>query len=229
MTYGRFGLLAATFPLWLGYAAAGTVVFDFDTGMPALVVRQNTPLDQTAGGVTAHFSSMLDPAFSVQTYGTTFIPASWFSGNFLYPNNQNRNVLQISFDQLLASLTLTFATIEYHDPGAGGTPSSLQMTAYRDSSGSPAIGSVSGYGTMIPGDYYPQGTLTFDSGGQPFNLIELAVPFVQNGATDFMLDGIIVNPLKQQATSVPEPAHLFPAAIALLALGGFSFRRTRRE
>ena len=229
MTYGRIGLLAATFTLSLSQAAAGTVVFDFDTGTPALVVRQNSPLDQTAGGVTAHFSSLMEPAFSVQDYGTTFIPASWFSGNYLYPNNQNRNVLQISFDQLLASLTLTFATIEYHDPGAAGTPSSLQLTAYRDSSVSPAVGSVSGYGTMIPGDYYPQGTLTFDSGGQPFNVVQLVVPFLQNGATEFMLDNIAVTTLEQQAASAPEPAGFALSAIALLGLWGLGYRQARRR
>ena len=62
---------------------AQAVTFDFDTGVPATSAGQNTPLDQTSGGVTAHFSSPSDPAFSVQNPGSTQFKLSQFSGDYL--------------------------------------------------------------------------------------------------------------------------------------------------
>ena len=80
-------------------AKAETVTFDFDMATPALARGQGTPFDQVSGGVTARFSSPSDTltaAFSVQTDASN---PGWklskFCGNYVYPNNQNRNVLQI--------------------------------------------------------------------------------------------------------------------------------------
>ena len=50
-----------------------TITYDFNTGQPVLAEGQNTPLNQTSNGVTAHISSPSDPAaFSIQSYDTTF-------------------------------------------------------------------------------------------------------------------------------------------------------------
>lgn len=169
-----------------------TVTFDFDTGLPAVTTRQSTPFDQTSGGVTAHFSSQFDPAgFSVQNHDTTFFNLSQFSGNFLMDSNSLRNPLYVSFSHKLTAITFTFATMDYHDPGAGGEPSSVKLTAYLDSTGTSAVGTVTTHGTFS-NDSYPEGTLLFSSGGQLFNLVVIELPFLPQGATDFMVDNISV-------------------------------------
>ena len=169
-----------------------TVTFDFDTGLPVAATRQSTPFDQASGGVTAHFSSPSDPGgFSVQNHNTTFFNLSQFSGNYLMDSNPFRNPLYISFSQKLTAITFTFATVDYHDPGAGGEPSGIKSTVYLDSTGTPAVGSVTTHGTFS-NDSYPEGTLSFSSSGQPFNLVVIELPFLPQGATDFMVDNISV-------------------------------------
>lgn len=168
-----------------------SVTFDFDTGSPVLSLRQNTPFDQTSGGVIAHFSSPSDPAtFSIQNHDTTFFNLGEFSGNYLFDNTPTRNILNITFNRPVTGITLTFATIDYHDPGAGGQPSSLQLTAYNTSGGTTPIGSVSAFGTFT-NDSYPQGTLSFSSPNQPFDSVAIEIPFLAQGATDFLVDNII--------------------------------------
>jgi hypothetical protein len=50
------------------FAAAHPVSFDFDTSTPSLAERAPTPFSQTSNGMTAYFSSILDPAkFSIQS------------------------------------------------------------------------------------------------------------------------------------------------------------------
>jgi hypothetical protein len=75
--------------LFLASAAAQTVAFDFDNAAPALATGQNIPFDQTAGGITAHFSSPQGAVFSVQSDATTGWKLSQFSGNYLYDHHQN--------------------------------------------------------------------------------------------------------------------------------------------
>ena len=44
-----------------------------------------------------------------------------------------------------------------------------------------------------PFDTYPEGTLTFNSGGQPFNMVEIDLPYISaEGATVFIIDNITV-------------------------------------
>ncbi len=176
----------------LSYVASSTVTFDFDAGSPTLMVRQNTPFDQTVSGVTAHFSSPSDPAaFSIQNHDTTLFTLSQFSGNYLYDNTPFKAALHIKFSQQLTSLTLTFATIDYHDPGAGGNPSDIKLTAYMNSTTGAPVGSVTTHGTVST-DSYPQGTLSFSAAGQLFNLVVIELPYLPQGATDFLVDNVTV-------------------------------------
>jgi len=55
----------------------------------------------------------------------------------------------------------------------------------------PAVGSATARG-VLTGDTYPQCTLSFESGGQPFNLVVIELVFQQNGATYFMVDNMAV-------------------------------------
>ncbi len=47
-------------------------------------------------------------------------------------------------------------------------------------------------GVETPFDAYPEGTLSFSFGGQPFNLVLIDLPFIQNGASGFIIDNITV-------------------------------------
>lgn len=173
------------------FSTEPTITFDFDTGYPLLAETQNTPLNQTVSGVTAYFSSPSDtpvaPAFSVQSYDTTFIKLSQFSGKYLYDNKPSRDSLDITFSQPLTGIRLTFATVEY-----ATEPSNITLTAYLNSVSTSPVGSVTARGTYQTA-LYPQGTLSFNSGGQPFNLVRIEIPYQgTEGATNFFVDNIII-------------------------------------
>jgi len=173
------------------------ITFDFDTGSPFLVEGQNTPLNQTSSGLTARFSSPSDlanPAFSVQSYDTTFFVLPQFSGKWLYDNKPSRDFLDIMFSQHLTSINFTFATLEYHG-GPTTEPTEIKLTAYMGSTDTTPVGSATTRGTFSSA-LYPQGTLSFNSDGQPFNLVRIEIPYVPQGATDFFVDNIIVTTIQ---------------------------------
>jgi len=171
-----------------------------ETGTPTLTLHGGTPFDQTANGVTAHFSSPFDypqPAFSVETRASltaigAVVNSAKFSGNFLWPNTINHDKLDIKFSSNIVSVTLNFATSELHDPGPNSQGSTIRVAAYMNSL-SAAVGTpLTSRGVQPPTDIYPEGTLTFNSGGQLFNLIEIDLPNPAEGATGFIIDNIIV-------------------------------------
>ncbi|MBI1850565.1 MAG: hypothetical protein HYR85_09500 [Planctomycetes bacterium] len=161
--------------------------FDFDTGTPALFTGQGIPFDQTASGVTAHFSSPEGLAFSTQSDSSTQWHMSQFSGLYLYANNQNRNHLDVQFDHALTHVTLTFATSDNHQTEL---TTLLQLSAFMDSTSNPPVGVVTARGTY-GSDTFPMGTVTFISTA-PFNLIELVLPYQPLGVTAFFVDNIAV-------------------------------------
>lgn len=178
------------------------VTFDFDTGNPVLAEGQNLPFNQTSEGVTAYFSSPSDTvqasAFSIQTYETTFITLSQFSGKYLYDNKPSRDILEITFSQQLKSISLTFATVEYQtDPG----PTDVTLTAYVNTADSNPTGSASARGTVLTG-LYPQGVLSFDSSGQPFNMVRIGIPSEGAGeTTNFFVDNIKIELMPQEQST----------------------------
>ncbi len=109
-------------------ASAQTVLFGFDTGTPGTLDRRERPRQPIRGGITATFGSPSGAAFSLQSDGTTFFRLSQFSRKYLYPKNQNRNVLAVSFSQALSAISLAFATVEYQDNAE--RPSVIHLTAY---------------------------------------------------------------------------------------------------
>jgi hypothetical protein len=179
-----------------------TAVFNFDNSTPTLTPGRSTPLDQTSNGVTAHFSSPTDfpskPSFSVQNLNSlaaisTVINSANFSGLFLWPSTINRDRLDINFSQNITSISFNFKTAELHDPGPGGTGSPIRLTAYMNSLSTPIGTPKTVNGIETPFDNYPEGTLTFNANGQPFNLVELDLPFISaEGATGFIIDNIII-------------------------------------
>lgn len=173
-----------------------TSIFDFDTGSPSLPTGKSTPFDQTSSGVTAHFSSPSDPAaFSVQNYNTTFLTLPQLSNNYLYQNNLLKTSLHVRFSREITGITLSFATTDYHGVGEVEEPTAIKLTAYMDSMGTPAVGSATARGVFPEGYTYPQGTLSFDSGGQPFNMVEIGLLYQPKGGTSFFIDNIVVTTL----------------------------------
>lgn len=209
-------LLAAVFSFWPIYpASAATITFDFDSGTPALSAGQNLPLDQTAGGLTAHFSFPSGfgfGGFSVQNAGTTFFALSLFSGNYLYPNSLDPGPLDILFSQPISSISFPFATADFNQ---NEVPTTIKLTAYENSTANPAVGSATAHGSY-GSDTMPMGTLTFNSSGQSFNLVEISVPFQPLGTSDFLVDNIAVTPAG--ANLVPEPVSFTLVGGGLLSL-----------
>jgi hypothetical protein len=166
---------------------SATVSFDFDSGAPVLSAGTSLPISQTVGNLTAAFSSPAGPAFSIQNEATTFLPLSLFSGNYLYPNTLERNLLAINFDQAATGISLHFATVDTRDPEI---PSFIELTALINNVpiGPPATATS----VFIEGDAYPQGMLTYDAGGGSFDSVTLLLPFQATGATTFLIDGISV-------------------------------------
>ncbi len=186
------GVLVAALTFWLaGSALAANVNFNFDDGVPALVPGQGTSFDQTSAGLSAHFSSPSDnhgPAFSIQSDSTTGFRMSLFSGNYLYDNNLNRNLLDIKFSQPINSISLAFATADFQQVEV---PTTIQVTAFQNSTGTSPVGSATAHGTY-GSDTMPMGTLSFSTSGQSFDLVEIGIPFQPRGASDFFLDNIVV-------------------------------------
>ena len=178
------------------FSAEPTTIFDFDNGSPLLAEFQNTPLNQTSNNITAYFSSPSDtiaPAFSIQSYDTTSFRLSQFSGKYLYDNKPSSDILEIKFSQQLKSISLTFATVEYHV-----APTNITLTAYMNSADTTPVGSTTTRGTFLT-DIYPQGLLSFDSRDQPFSLVRIEIPLQgSQGATNFFVDNITIKPVQQK-------------------------------
>ena len=210
------GLLALGLPLRA--AAAQSATFDFDTGAPGLDVYQPLPVDQTAGGVTAHFRAA-GGGFSVQTASFMYgLRLSLFSGNFLVPDDfvTGINILDIQFSELVTNVTFAFATIQY-------TPSvetPIRLTAYANATNTPVgVTNVTGvYGTNT----WPMATLTFRS-STPFNLVRITVPKIvptpaKGQATDFCLDNLTVQ--RAGGLTCTLTASAAPAGAGVITGGG---------
>ena len=166
-----------------------SATFDFDTATPALTNTQTLPFDQTSSGVVAHFTSPQDGAFSVQDDSSLGWHLPKFISHYLFPRLAG-STLQIQFSQPLSSIALSFGTLDFQQIV---TPSTLQLTAYMDSTNTPEVGLASAQGLYTAGDTLPMGALKLNA-ARPFNLVTLQVP---SGLVDFTVDNIVV-------TSIPK-------------------------
>jgi hypothetical protein len=172
---------------FLAAASTSYIYFDFDNSTPTLVNGQGTPLTQASEPVTANFSSPSDPAaFSIQSYSTTFITLLKFSGKYLYDNNPTRDILDIKFNTAIVAINFTFATVEYHG-GPNSEASAITLIAYQDSA---LVGSTTARGNFTTSSY-PEGTLSYNP-GKSFNWVRISLPAQPSGATDFLIDTVIV-------------------------------------
>ncbi|MFO0965252.1 MAG: MBG domain-containing protein [Gemmataceae bacterium] len=205
------------------FTTGQAAVFNFDTGSPTLTAGMGIPLTQTAGAVSAHFSSpnsWLAGGFSIQSHNTTFFNLDQFSGNYLYPNSVYNPNLAISFtdptgafSQPLSRISFTFATADFQQTEI---PTTVRLTAYL---GSTIVGTASGHGAYT-GQTMPQGTLTFDGAGQVFDRVLIEIPWAPLAASDMLLDNFQVS--TPDAFGVVVNAPTAPST-PTLALGGNLF------
>lgn len=168
------------------------VHFDFDNGAPALPLHASIPMTQTAGGITATFSTPNANPPTVENAGSTSYTLSKFNGKYLAPSNDTGTTVEVAFDMQLTGVELTFATVEALNVAV---PSDLQITAYDNSSGAPVlVGTAIAHGTVTAGDSLPSGTLTFNSANGPFDTIRIELPSLPAGAQKFLIDDLIVSP-----------------------------------
>jgi autotransporter-associated beta strand protein len=169
--------------------ATASVVFDFDSGP----VHASLPLDQTAGGITAHFAAT-GQGFSTQPLPVVGLWPVGFSGNCLYPNSVFASDLLIAFSKPLSDISLQYSPEEY----GTDTSCTMRITAYN---GTSSVGTTT---YSIPGDAFtwPTGTLAI-APTQSFNNVVVHYQAAPVSGGDygpvFMVDNVNVTP-------VPEPA-----------------------
>jgi hypothetical protein len=169
-----------------GSAAAQAVTFDLDTGTPTLAIGQVLPLDQTSHGLTAHLAG----GFSIQDAGSTGFYLVQLQGKYLYPNAAGV-ILDITFARPVTTFSMVFATADSHQ---AEIPTTITLTAWLGSTATTPVGTVSAHGTYGTATF-PEGTLTFDSAGRPFNVVEIVIPQQPAAASGFLVDAITVTPL----------------------------------
>lgn len=146
------------------------------------------PFSDTQDGITASFT---------QT-GATFLVGPTFlqtlSGNVLLDADEQLGILTVNFSQNLAVVNFLFAT-----NGTG----TLTLTAFLNGQ---QTCTATTSGGMPPGANFPEGSIGCQTG--TFNSIQIS-----STARDFAIDNLTV-----RAESVPEPATLGLAGVALAAL-----------
>ncbi len=189
-------LPAAIAAAFLCTAANAGTIFNFDND----TLGTETTFTNTVNGLSAIFSSSADPG------GFVVFPSIFqnLTGNVLGdpgPAGDNNLALDISFSQVLASLSLDFATADFN------SPSLFTLSAYDNST---LVGTVSVTGTQT-GSGFPEGILDFS--GAAFNNV-----VISSTSPDFAVDNINV-------TAAPEPSAFLLLGTGFLLMGISSLRR----
>jgi hypothetical protein len=197
-------VLASVF-LAMPPAQGASILYDFDSGAPALHPTMGLPQSQTNGGVTATFSGR----FSLQSDGTTFYNLAGFtnfSGNYLYPNDVFSPSLAISFDQPLTSLSFDFVTADF----GLDVSTTLRLTALEDLT---TVGTTTSQAAFAgDGGGWGLGTLTFTS-AVPFNNVNIVI--LPGAGSDFLADNFLATTTD---AGIPEPGSLLLTAAGLFGL-----------
>ena len=203
--------------LALGFACLGTdavgqgVLFDFDAGP----VHAPLPVDQMAGGITAHLSSTGAGGYAIQPADSLGFTPVGFAGNCVYPSAVYAADLLIAFDRELTAISLLYAPEEY----ATDTSATLRITAYL---GAALVGTNTA--TAEPGTW-PSATLAF-AGAQPFDNVvvhyDSPPPTGGDYGPIFMVDNVLVTP-------APEPSAVASGAAGLCAVAAVRGARPRQR
>lgn len=103
-------------------AYAQSVLFDFDNAP----IYTSLPLDQTAGGITAHLSAP-SSGYSIQQADVLGFTPPGFAGHIIYPNSIYMTDLYISFDQMLTKFSIMYCCQELGCDDAA----TMRVTAYK--------------------------------------------------------------------------------------------------
>lgn len=196
----RFKVSTAAFLLAAAASTAqAATVFTFDND----AVGTNTQFTDTVNGISATFSSPVDPGgFQIQP---TLFQA--LTGNVLGdPGSSfiNGIPLTITFSSELTAIAAVFATADF------GTASPFTLTAFR---GNTQVGTVTQTGFFPAGFTFPEGEIAFS--GPAFDTVVFS-----STAPDFAVDQIAV-------AQAPEPALYGLVGLALVTLGVVRPRRKR--
>jgi len=170
-------------------ASAQSVLFDFNNAPD----HTSLPLDQVAGGITAHLSAT-GQGFSIQDQSSPVFPQG-FSGLFLYPNSVFLADLLVSFDHPLTDFSLLYAMDELGCDDSA----TLRVSAFMN-------GTLVGFAdhTAANPGTYPVDTLacTFP---QVFNSVVIhyqhAPPTCQDYGVVFFADDMRVTPMTSSGTA----------------------------
>ena len=104
-------------------ASAQSVLFDFDNAP----LHSSLPIDQTAGGITAHLSGT-GQGYSIQEANVLGFTPPGFAGRIIDPNSINLADLIIRFDQTLTDFSIMYCCQELGCDDAA----TMRVTAYRN-------------------------------------------------------------------------------------------------
>ena len=106
---------------WVTPASAQSVMFDFDNAP----IYTSLPIDQTAGGITAHLSAGYY-GYSIQNANVLGFTPPGFAGRCIYPNSVYLTDLYVSFDQTLSDFSIMYCSQELGCDDA----ETMRVTAY---------------------------------------------------------------------------------------------------
>lgn len=191
-------------------ATAQSVLFDFDSGP----VNTATPLDQVAGGITAHFSHESVYPYAIWAANVWGFTPAGFSGLCLWPATVYRSDLYIGFSTPLSDISMLYAPQEL----ATDSSCTMRITAYL---GSTFVATTT-HQNQNPGTW-PTDTLSI-APASPFDNVvihyEAPPPTGGDFGPIFTIDNVVVTP-------VPEPAGLAAIGIGIAYLLGL--RRAKRK
>ena len=126
---GKRGLIAAycfsvlLFCLMVSFSpvSAQAILFDFDNAP----LYTSLPIDQTAGGITAHLSAT-GQGYSIQEANVLGFTPPGFAGHILYPNSIYLSDLHISYDHILSDFSIMYSCQELGCDDAA----TMRVTAY---------------------------------------------------------------------------------------------------
>ncbi len=171
-----------------------TALFDFDTSWPSVAPGQGMPSTQSNNLLTAAFST-IGGSWSIQSRQTSVIGAPpSFAGNFLYPGNWWSS-FQIQFSAPITNLAFDFLTGDVSSEY--DTPSNVRITAYTNSTATPAVGSGTAQGTWANGAY-PDGHINFSS-ATPFTIVTVDIAPIGVVSGLLFVDNIIAQRATAQA------------------------------
>ncbi len=131
---------------------AQPILFDFDNAP----LYTSFPVDQTTGGITAHFTAT-GQGYSIQNANALGFTPIGFSGRILYPNSIFSSDISIQFDHMISDFSILYCCQELGCDDAA----TMKVTAYNS-------GTLIGFNTRTatyPGTYpvdtlkcaFPQG------------------------------------------------------------------------